>query len=657
VPAGLDTHTLSPILTQSNNIGVTDVSTSDFLERLQSGPLLCDGAMGTELYRKGRVSFDQCLDELNLDRADLVRSIHQDYIRAGADIIETNTFGANRIKLEAHNLDHQLDMINRNGVILAQQARKASGSKAWIAGAVGPIGKPLAPLGPVSLHTVRKVFTEQIAILEDAGADILILETFSTIAELTEAILAARAVCQLPVIAQITLTEEGRSPDNYSPEEIVQTLTSVGADVIGLNCSVGSQIILDGIKRMASISMKWLSAQPNAGFSTYVGGRFVYRSPSDYMASQAKLMVESGATIVGGCCGTTPEHISKMREMIATIDQSVTVTPSRQFPLLTPTISAPETPDISPTRLQDKLKSGFAVTVEVVPPKGFGTAVTIQNIDRLNGTGMVDAVNIPDSPRASGRLSALVLSSIVRSATSVEPILHLATRHRNLVALHSEILGAQAMDVRNIFVIMGDLPHIGDYPDATAVSDITATGLIHLMTQFNNGRDLASRVMEGQTSFHIGCAFNMSAQDPEREFKILERKVRSGAHFILTQPVYDPKIIEYWSDRLGEVPIPILMGLLPLRSFRHAEFLHNEVPGIVIPSGIRSKLQKAGKNARGVGLDLAKEMLEICYENFSGVYLLPSSDNFEAIFQLLEHLKVLNVHQHRSGVDGQTVRG
>lgn len=611
--------------------------------------------MGTELYRKGWVSFDQCLDELNSDRPDLVRSIHREYIEAGADIIETNTFGANRIKLETHSLDTHIETFNRQGVELARQARSASRRNVLVAGAIGPVGKPLAPLGPISLGTVRDVFAEQIGILADAGADMIILETFASIPELTQAILAARSVCQLPVIAQITLTEEGRTPDNYSPEDIVQNLEMIGPDIIGLNCSVGSQIILDGIKQMAAVSTKWLSAQPNAGFATYLGGRFVYRSPSDYMALQAKLMIESGAIIVGGCCGTTPEHISKMRESIDTIDLQRTSSSPKQFPLPAPTIPPAVISDNLATNFQDKLKSGFAVSVEVLPPKGFNTITTIENIKRLSATGMLDAVNIPDSPRATGRLSALVLSSIVRSKLSVEPILHLATRHRNLVALHSEILGAQAMDVRNIFVVMGDLPRIGDYPDATAVSDITATGLIHLLTQFNRGLDLASRVIDGQTSFHIGGAFNMSARDPDRELRILKRKIEAGAHFILTQPVYDQDLVEYWSDQLNPLKIPILMGLLPLRSSRHAEFLHNEVPGIVIPANIRSKLEKSGKAAGTVGLTLAKEMLELCYEHFSGVYLLPSSDNFDTTVQLLEHLRTLKVRSDQLDVDVQNL--
>ena len=629
--------------------------TSELFEHLQSSPLLCDGAMGTELYRKGWVSFDQCLDELNSDRPDLVRTIHQEYIAAGADIIETNTFGANRIKLETHSLDSHVETLNRQGVSLAQQARSASGRSVLVAGAIGPIGKPLAPLGPISLGTVRDIFTEQIGILADAGVDMIILETFASMPELTQAILAARSACQLPVIAQITLTEDGRTPDNYSPEEIVKTLESIGPDIIGLNCSVGSQIILEGIKQMAAVSTTRLSAQPNAGFATYVGGRFVYRSPSDYMASQAKLMIESGAIIVGGCCGTTPEHISKMRASIDTIDIRTTSSHIKPFPLPAATISPPVSSDTPASNFQNKLKSGFAVSVEVLPPKGFNTAATIESIKSLSATGMLDAVNIPDSPRATGRLSALILSSIVRSTLSVEPILHLATRHRNLVALHSEILGAQAMDVQNIFVIMGDLPRIGDYPDATAVSDITATGLISLLTQFNKGLDLASRVIDGRTSFHIGGAFNMNARDPDRELRILKRKIEAGAHFILTQPVYDQDLIEYWSDQLNTLKIPILMGLLPLRSSRHAEFLHNEVPGIVIPAKIRSELEKSGKAAGTVGLTLAKEMLETCYEHFSGVYLLPSSDNFDTTLQLLEHLRTLKARPDRLGVDAQNL--
>ena len=594
--------------------------------------------MGTELYARGGVSFDQCLDELNLSRPELVQGVHLDYLRAGAETLETNTFGANRVRLAGHGMEDAVAEINRRGVAIAREAIRLTGQPGWVAGAVGPLGRPIAPLGPLSRRQAREAFGEQIESLASAGADLIMLETFSDLNELTEAVHSARERCSLPLAAQVTLTEEGRTPGGDTPAEVVRALEALGVDVIGLNCSVGSHTILEVLREMASVSRTPLSALPNAGFPSYVGGRFAYRSSPDYMAEYARRMVEAGASMVGGCCGTTPLHVERMRDALRRVSPQ-RARSRRRRPAAAARPEAREQAAAPPTTLQQKLASGFAVTVEVAPPRGFDTSQTLAALARIRSGGLVDAVNVPDSPMARGRLSALVMATLVQSRLGMETVLHLATRHRNLVALHSELLGAHALGVRNVFVVMGDMPGIGDYPDATAVSDITTSGLIRLMDSFNQGVDLAGRPLEQSTAFHIGCALNMTAADQDREMRVLERKVKAGAHFLLTQAVYDPELVERWRRRLGGFPVPVLMGVLPLRSLRHAEFLHNEVPGIVVPDEAMARLREAGERASEVGIAMTKELLQAVHSQVGGVYLIPPAGRYDPLVEVLEWLR------------------
>ena len=609
-----------------------------FQERLQHPPILCDGAMGTELYALGGYPFDHCLDELNLSHPQLVKEIHLDYIQAGAEIIETNTFGANRVRLAAHSLQSSVGEINHQGVAIAQEARRLTGQMVWIAGAVGPLGKRIAPLGPIPVRQAREAFHEQISALTQAGVDLIVLETFTDLQELQDAVQAAREECSLPIIAQMTLTEEGRTLEGVTPTEIVRALEALKVQVIGLNCSVGPQVMLEAIREMVQVSTVPITAQPNAGFPGYVGGRFVYFSSPDYMAEHARAMVEAGVTIIGGCCGTTPHHIASIRDGIKGASPLHPHPPSRtgvRASSPTPPVAAPPPP---PTNLEKKLGQEFVVTVEVDPPKGFDLSQVLQQLADLRSTGLVDAINVADSPRAQGRMSALVMANLIQTRLGMETILHLATRHRNLVALHSELLGAHALGIRNIFSVMGDLPRMGDYPDATAVSDITASGLVHLMKCFNQGCDLTGKPIEQPTAFFMGCAFNMAAPDPDRELLVLERKLKAGANFLLTQSVFTPDLVEYWWHRLGGFPAPVLLGVLPLRNHRHAEFLHHEVPGIVIPTEVRERIRDAGDKAPEVGITIARELIEAARSRIAGVYFIPPFGRYETVAQVVKGL-------------------
>ncbi len=609
-----------------------------FIERLRGGPVLCDGAMGTQLYERGGVTFDRCLDELNLSNPELVKSVHLDYIRAGAELIETNTFGANRPRLAAHGLEDRVTEINEAAVQLAREARRLTGQRIWIAGSVSSLGRFLSPLGPVTPTQAQQVFREQIEALAKAGADLLILETFTDLREMREAILAAKEVCNLPIIAQMTFTEEGKTPAGDMPADIVQALEALEIQVIGANCSVGSEYMLQVVEQMTRIAKIPVSAQPNAGFPTYQGGRFLYRSAPEYMAQHARRMVEAGVTVLGGCCGTTPEHIAAIRDAL----QGIRLTHAGRSSVAVvkrPRSTTPPAPAVEPTGLSCKLGRKFMVTVEVDPPKGFDVSSALEALSELKASGLVDAINVADNPRAQGRMSALAMCTLIQSRLGMETILHLALRHRNLVALHSELLGAHALGVRNIFAVMGDLPRTGDYPDATSISDITTSGMIKLIKAFNSGVDLTGRPIEQATSFLVGCALNLGAADMDKELRTLDRKLKAGADFILTQPVYTAEAVEKARQRQGGFPAPLLIGILPLRSHRHAEFLHNEVPGMVIPAEIRERMRLAGDHAAEVGIELCQELLRDVHGRVGGAYFLPPFGRYDTVLRVLEGVR------------------
>ena len=613
---------------------------SSFTDRLARGLILCDGAMGTQLYARGGHLFDQSLDAVNLTEPDLVKSIHLAYLGTGSELIQTNTFGANAVRLSTYGLADRMEEINRAGVSIAQEARRLTGQNVWIAGTIGPAGRAGHGFGPLMTASAYDAFYEQAKVLADAGVDLVVFETFGDIPELEEAVKAVQSATDLPLVAQMTFTEEGRTLGGESPEAVVAAMERLNVAALGANCSVGPASLLQVIERMAAVAHTPLIAQPNAGLPTYRDGRLVYMTSPDYTAGQSRLMIEAGATLVGGCCGTTPEHIAAVRDAVKGMrpqGRAVSTTASA----LTPEAETPSrpTPPIEPTGLAQRLQRGeFVVTMEVDPPRGFDISTTLE---RLRGvSGSLHAINVADSPRAQGRMSALATGSLIQSKLGVETIMHLAIRHRNLVALHSDLLGAHALGVRNMFVVMGDVSVTGDYPDATAVTDVSASGLVELISKFNSGVDNAGRAIDQPTSFVIGAAFNFSAPDLDRELRVLERKVRAGADFLLTQPVYDPEQVEQVWQRLGGFPLPVIIGVLPLRSERHAQFLHHEVPGIIVPEQAFQRISAKGVDPAAEGIAISQELLQAVHPRIAGAYFIPPFGRYQVVEETMSGVDV-----------------
>ena len=581
-----------------------------------------DGAMGTMLYNKG-VFINQCYDELNLRAPDLVADIHRQYVKAGADVIETNSFGANRLKLVQYGLQDQVRELNRAA---ATVARSAAGDKALVAGAVGPLGVRLEPYGPTSKDEAFEIFKEQMEALVDGGVDLFIVETFSDLEEIEQAIRAARAVApNKPVIAQMTINADGRTPYGASPEDVVRVLDRWGADVIGLNCSVGPQTILECIEKMTTVTRRKLSAQPNAGMPRDVGGRSMYMASPEYMATYARHLVQAGAKIVGGCCGTTPEHIHAMVEGIRPLAPRLAGSGKREAGSgKTATATATETvvrpagcepvPFAQRSRWAAKLAQGkFVSSVEIVPPRGVDASRMLGDTARLKTAG-VDAVNVPDGPRAQSRMGALMTALLIEQQVGIETVIHYACRDRNLLGMLSDLLGASAIGLRNLLVITGDPPKMGPYPDATAVFDVDAIGLTNLVSNLNRGLDPGGNAIGQPTRFAIGVGVNPVAIDPEHELRRFQWKVEAGAEYAITQPVFDAAQLEKFFAKIGDSHIPVIAGIWPLVSVRNAEFLANEVPGVSVPNAIIARMraanEKSKEHAVAEGIAIAREMLE-----------------------------------------------
>ena len=611
---------------------MTDRRAHPFLVRLTDGPLLADGAMGTMLYARG-VPFDQCFDATNLTDPDLVRGIHQAYLAAGAELLETNTFGANRLKLAPHGLADRAIEINAAGARLACEAAAAAGRRVWVAGSIGPLGRPMAPLGTTRGDEAAEVFGAQARALADAGVDLLILETFVDLNELAAAVRAAQQVADLPIMAQMTFTPDGRTLLGYAPDEIVARLETMEVAVIGANCSVGPYGIVEVLERMAAVSHTPLSAMPNAGLPAYVGGRYAYVTAPAYMAEHARTLAEMGVAVIGGCCGTTPDHIAAMRAAIA--GRGATAQAPRTAVVPPPPLPPPSLEP--PGSLAQKLGKRFVITVEVSPPRGIQDADELESCRRLRAVG-VDAINVADNPMARLRMSPWATAARVEREVGVETILHFTTRDRNLIRLQSDLLAVHALGIRNVLVLRGDLPQTGDYPQATAVSDIQPSGLVRMIKEFNQGRDLAGNSIGLPTRFLVGVALNMAARDLDRELRGLERKLAAGADFICTMPIFEPQTLDRCLARVGSAPVPILVGVLPVHSARHAEFLHNELPGMVIPDGIRSQLREA-RNGRETGLRLARELLLGIRDRVGGAYLIPSFGRYDRIVDLVSEMR------------------
>jgi homocysteine S-methyltransferase len=614
---------------------LAETNINPFLGRLKQGFLLADGAMGTELYRRG-IPYDRCFEELNLSKPELVQAIHLDYIRAGAELIETNTFGGNAFRLAAHGFQDKVRIINLQGAKIAREAREIMGIPVFVAGAVGPVGKPLEPYGVIAAKEARAAFKEQIEALLEGGVDLIILETFSDLNEIREALLVAKEVCDLPVIAQMTFAQDLRTPYGETPQEVLQVLKELGADVVGANCSVGSQKVLQVMEIMLAHNRNgvFLSAMPNAGFPTLVGGRVFYHSGPEYMAEYARIMVEKGVSIVGGCCGTTPDHTAAMARELRR------VRPQKDG-LSHVEVKAPQeeghrirlaAPGYSP--LHYKLGKEFVVSVEVDPPKGLNPTKILEGARLLKERG-VDAINVADSPMARVRMSAMAAALLIHERVGIDVILHYTTRDRNLMALQSDLLGAHALGLRNILALTGDPPSLGDYPSATAVYDVNSIGLIRIIKRFNEGYDLAGKFLGDRAYFTVGCALDPTRADLEAEIRTLRKKLEAGADFVMTQPIYEIDTLRRVLDRLGEIQVPILVGILPLQSHRHAEFLHNEVPGITVPDWARERMRRAGNRGIEEGIKMAQEILARARELVQGAYIMPSFGRYEVAAEVL----------------------
>ncbi|HKX18162.1 MAG TPA: bifunctional homocysteine S-methyltransferase/methylenetetrahydrofolate reductase [bacterium] len=623
---------------------MTSTVAHPFRARIKRGPLLCDGAMGTLLYARG-VPFDHCFDALNLTDRERVLNVHLDYLRAGAEIVETNTFGANAFKLTQHGLADRVRDINRQGAKIAKEARDIYGRAFFIAGAVGPLGRPMAPFGRVTPAEARTAFRAQIDALVEGGVDILILETFANLSELLEAVAAARDACDLPLVAQMTFAEDGRTRFGHSPAEVVAALEGAGTDLVGANCSVGSVPMLEVIQQMASVAHVPLSAQPNAGFPTLVEGRYLYLSSPEHMATYAKKMVDAGVRLIGGCCGTTPEHIAAISRVIS----DPGTTREHVLPDAVPAVFRDEVlPAVGqPSELAQKLHRSFVISVEVDPPKGLDATKDLEGARLLKEAG-ADVIDVGDSPIGRVRMSALAMCYLIQQHVGIETIIHFTTRDRNVVGLQADLIGAHAMGVRNVLALTGEPPR-GDYPNVTAVYDVDSAGLMRIIKRFNEGLDLAGKSIGHPARFLIGGALDMTTETLDRELPKMERKLEAGVDFFMTQPIYEPETLDAFERRVGRLPVPVLVGVLPLQSFRHTEFLHNEVPGITIPDWVRDRMRIAGNAGRDEGFRLSRELLAVLVGRIDGAYLMPSFGRYEVCAALVREIRA------RVGATGRAV--
>jgi homocysteine S-methyltransferase len=607
-----------------------------FLDEMQERVFVCDGAMGTMLYSKG-IPITSCFEEMNLSMPSLVKEVHEGYRKAGAEILEANTFGANRRRLSSYGLEEKCREINRAGVRLA---RECAGDDALVAGAVGPLGVRLAPLGPLTPDEARRAFAEQFAALADAGADLILLETFYDFDELQEAIAAARAACDLPLLAQVTIDDDGNMPSGTRPEDFTAKLLATGVDAIGLNCSVGPKVMLDAIQRMAPLSSAPLTAQPNAGLPMNIGGRNIYLCSPEYMAGYVSHFIRAGVKLVGGCCGTTPEHIRAVRDAVR----------AAQFPR--PHVAAgavasrgaaartlEPVPLAQRSRLGRKLAQGeFVVLAEIAPSRGCDPGKEIEGASYLAASG-IDAAYVPEVERASGRISAQALAQLIQSQAKFETVLQYSCRDRNIVSIQSDLLGAHALGIRNVALLTGELPTTGDFPDATAVFDVDSIGLTKIVANLNRGLDIGGNFLGNQTKFVIAILGNPTAADMHQEWERLEAKARLGAECIVTLPVFDLERLDPFLERVQTWKLPVLATVHPLTSYRNAEFLANESQ-IAIPKPIldRMKAVESGEAARAEGIRIAQELVSVLRSRVQGIRVTTPLGRYGTVVEVLQAL-------------------
>jgi len=621
-----------------------------FLQALDERVLVCDGAMGTMLYAKG-VFINRCFDSLNVMSADTVAEIHQDYVRAGADVLETNTFGANRIKLRSFGLGDKVREINMEG---ARIARRAARDQAYVAGAIGPLGVRIEPWGKMGTDEAEAYFREQAEALAEGGVDLFILETFRDLNEMGAAIAAVRGVSSLPIVAQMTIEDDGNSLDGTPPEQFAPGMERRGADVIGVNCSIGPAHMLETVERMAAVTHARLSAQPNAGRPRDIEGRNIYLSSPEYLASYARRFALQGVRLVGGCCGTTPEHIRQMKAAIKQVNVGKSAGSEKTRPphpdvrpidsggrVLSEVPNPPAVPLAEKSQMAAALSAGHFVTVvDLLPPKGFvgDDIIALARTLKIRG---VDVVNIPDGPRGP-RMSALALAVLVQQKAGIETVLQFSCRDRNLLGMQSDLLGAHAMGIRNLVSVTGNARMVGDYPDATAVFDVDSVGLTNVITRLNQGLDIGGQSIGAPTAFHIGVMVNPGAEDLDSEVRRFEYKVEAGAEFAITRPVFDAGTFERLYARIESAGIPILAGLRPFESVIDAEFMANEVPGVRVPDQVLTRMRgaKDAEAATAQGIAIARDTLGAIRGMVQGVQIAAPGSGIDAALAVLDGIGV-----------------
>ena len=602
-----------------------------FLERIKDGPIVCDGAMGTllDLYE-----YEELPHEIqNIKNPDIVERMHREYIAAGSEIIESNTFSANRLRLTQFHLEDKLRDINLRGVEIA---RRAAGDDVYVAGAVGPTGMLLEPIGKVKREKARDAFKEQIEILLEAGVDLIMLETFVSVQELDEALSAVKELTKLPVVAQKAFAEDGAILSGSFPIEVIEHLIEAGADIVGANCTVGPQRMFSIIRNVHKDGVI-LSAQPAAGIPTLLNGRSIYHTTPQYLAAYAKELVESGVTLIGACCGSTPAHIQAIAEAVKGLKVGK---PSQQVSAKTKERVQPQ---LEPryyveasrwSKFSRNVGKKFMTTVELDIPRGLDMTSVLEGAQHCYER-KIDAVNITEGARARLRMSSIAISVMIQQRVGIEAMCHRASRDHNLIGLQAELLGGYALGLRNMLCITGDPTGIGDYPHATTVHDVDALGLIRAAQSMNHGVDIMGNSIGSPTSFYIACAANPSADDLEAEFSRCEKKVEAGANIFFTQPIFEMKTLETFLKGIERLKTPVMLGIIPLRSYKHADFLHNEVPGMRIPEKFRDTMRNAGEGAAKIGIKLSQDFLKEAKSCVAGVYMMPPFQKYHVVDELL----------------------
>jgi methionine synthase I (cobalamin-dependent)/5,10-methylenetetrahydrofolate reductase len=619
-----------------------------FAARVAASPLLFDGAMGTLLFSRG-IPQRASLDELVSSRPDLVATVHREYIAAGADAIETCSFGANRLRLAPFGLAAEVRRLNRRAAQLAREARDVAGRDVLVAGSIGPLGSAVRGPDRSPRADIDAAFREQIEGLLEGGVDLFVFETFSSLDELLAGIAAARSLARLPIVASMTFGEEVVALDGTTPAAAAEAIAAADADAVGVNCGVGPLICLEAVGRMAGGPLI-RSVMPNAGLPQRVEGQFVYAADPAYFGEAVSQFLEAGARIVGGCCGTTPEHVAAMRRALDAVGTPAAAPAEHESD--SAASEAPRTAQVdveAPGRQTTPPPSGlarrlaarkFVVSVEIDPPRSVRIERTLEAARLLRDAG-ADLVNVSDSAMARVRMGAMAVAFAIQRELGVETLVHFTTRDRNLMALESELLGAHALGIRNILALTGDPPRVGDYPTGTGVWDVDSTGLIGILKRLNRGEDQAGSPIGGPAGFTVACALDPTASNLDRELDRLDAKLAAGADLVMTQPVYDraqwERLLERVAARRGEprLPVPVLIGILPLHGSRHAEFLHHEVPGITIPEGVRAAMREAGDRGTDVGLEMAIRLLEELRDLVDGTYIMPSFGRYEVAAELV----------------------